>query len=706
MLHRTVTCLKRSVCVSGLYVCSLVLSFLSAQSACSEVLRVACVGDSVTYGKTIEDRTKDSYPAQLQRQLGTGFDVKNYGVNGATLLRKGHHPYSSTDELKSAKSFHADIVVIHLGLNDTDPRDWPGYRDDFAADYSWLIAQFREANPKAHIYVGVLTPIFPPHSRFKSGTRVWAQEIRDEIPGIAKANHVELIDLYTPLHARPDLFADAVHPDADGASILAHSVYEAITGDFGGLRLEEGYGDHMVLPHGEALHLRGKANRGEAVTLEFARKRWHTTADANGDWSVAIPEQKPGGPYVLSFRTASRTVELRDVFFGELWLASGQSNMDFPVSRSSEVNEAMQMANQPMIRLLHYKNVAPTDKLAWNQETLKAVNQLHYFSGRWETLNGDNAADFSAVAYFFAQKLHQKLGVPIGIVQVSVGGSGAESWISRRTIEDDPQLVDMLVKWRDSDFIMLWCRERAAENLAAAKNPLQQHPYEPSYNFEAGIAPILHLPIKGVIWYQGESNTENLELYEHLFPALVRDWRQRWGRDLPFYFVQLSGLNRPSWPRFRDAQRRLAETIPNSGMVVSSDLGEEDEVHYHRKRAIGERLADLALERLYRIAGVHGESPVGFKASRSGKELRIQFKNNDGRLQTSDGLAARGFELRDGKGNWHPVAAQIEGNTVVVKESAFDDVDAVAYAWQPFPHANLVNSYGLPASTFLLEVPR
>ncbi|MDE1178218.1 MAG: GDSL-type esterase/lipase family protein [Edaphobacter sp.] len=203
--------LRAVLCAFGFF-----LFFLTAQKACCEVVKVACVGDSVTYGKTIEDRTKDSYPAQLQRALGNGFDVENFGVNGATLLRKGHRPYSSTDAFKAAKSFRADIVVIHLGLNDTDPRDWPDYRDDFRADYSWLIAQFRESNPKAQIYVGILTPIFPPHPRFKSGTRDWAQEIRDEIPRIAKANHTGLIDFDTPLHARPDLFSDAVHPDAEG----------------------------------------------------------------------------------------------------------------------------------------------------------------------------------------------------------------------------------------------------------------------------------------------------------------------------------------------------------------------------------------------------------------------------------------------------------------------------------------------------------
>lgn len=524
------------------------------------------------------------------------------------------------------------------------------------------------------------------------------------IPVIAKANHTEWIDLHTPLFARPDLFPDAIHPNAEGASILASTVYQAITGNHGGLKLPEGYGDHMVLPHGEVLHLAGEADRNEVVTFQLGQLTLQATADTNGRWTVTLPAQRPGGPYTLRFSTAAKLVQLQDVYFGELWLCSGQSNMDFPVSKSAEAPLAQAMVNQPTIRLLHYKNAAPTDPIAWSQEVLDKANQLHFFSGQWETLNSANVDNFSAVGYFFAQRLHQKLNIPIGIIQVSVGGSNAESWIDRKTLEDDPQLVDMLVNWRDSDLIMAWCRERAAQNLANAHNPLQRHPYEPAYNFEAGITPLLQLPIRGVIWYQGESNAHNIELYEHLFPVLVKSWRQQWKRDLPFFCVQLSGLNRPSWPRFRDAQRRLVDVIPNSEMVVSSDLGEPDQVHYVHKKAVGDRLANLALEKVYHLPGIHGESPLGFKVSREAATLNIEFKNTGAKLQTSDGLRLRGFELQDTKGNWHTAQARIEGNHVLLEHVDVKNTDAVAYAWQPFPNANLMNAYGLPASTFILDV--
>lgn len=685
----------------------LVLGFLALQichvpAAIAAPVKVGCVGDSVTFGYRINDYERESYPAQLQVMLGNKYQVENFGVSGATLLKKGHHPYYLTDAFKSAIAFHPNIVLIQLGLNDTDPRDWPDYRDDFRADYSWLIARFRQVNPNVRIYICVLTPVFESHPRFKSSTNIGAEEVRTEIPQIAAANKTGLIDLYTPLHARPDLFPDGLHPNAEGARILATTVYRELTGHYGELQLSEGFGSHMVLPEHLVFRVTGTADRGERVALMFKQKNFSTTAGEHGNWSIAVPAQDPGGPYTLRFSTSLRAVVLEDVYFGELWLCSGQSNMDFPVERSAEAALAMTGTKLP-IRLLHYENAAPTSDIAWDQTILKKVNELQYFSGQWEDPNAGAVSQFSAVGYLFAQHLYEALKVPIGIVQVAVGGSGAESWIPRRTLDDDPELVNMMSDWRTSDYLMPWVRQRAAENLANAQDPMQQHPYEPSYNYEAGIAPLVHLPIKGVIWYQGESNTNNVQLYEHMFPILVACWRHAWGRNLPFYYVQISGMDRPSWPRFRDMQRQLARCIPDSGMVVSSDLGEAENVHPYRKKAIGDRLAELVLQKVYHKKGVNGESPVPLSAAKAQSTITIIFGNTDGLLKTSDGRPVRGFEVRDEKGNWSEAAARIEGNAVLVF-AASPTVDAVAFAWKPLPDANLVNGASLPASTFLLPL--
>ena len=213
----------------------------------AQKIKVACVGNSVTYGHGIENREKNSYPAQLQRMLGNEYEVANFGKSGATLLRKGHRPYNEQEECKAALDFAADRVVIHLGLNDTDPRDWPNYRDDFTKDYLTLIDAFRQANPKCEIWICRLTPISHRHTRFKSGTRDWYWQIQQNIEDIAVLAHTGLIDLYTELYDRPDLLPDALHPTAEGAGIIARTVYRALTGNYGGLQMPVIYSDLSLI---------------------------------------------------------------------------------------------------------------------------------------------------------------------------------------------------------------------------------------------------------------------------------------------------------------------------------------------------------------------------------------------------------------------------------------------------------------------------
>ena len=211
--------------------CIISLAAVSQQ----KTLKVACIGNSVTYGYGLRNRDSASYPVQLQHLLEPGYNVKNFGVSGSTLLKNGHRPYYKTAAFAGALAFAPDIAVIHLGLNDTDPRDWPDHRDEFAPDYAWLIDTIRKANPAVQIYICRLTPIFHDHPRFKSGTRNWFWEIQALIPQIARANKTGLIDLHTPLYVHPELFSDALHPDETGAGIIAQTIYSRISGNYGGL---------------------------------------------------------------------------------------------------------------------------------------------------------------------------------------------------------------------------------------------------------------------------------------------------------------------------------------------------------------------------------------------------------------------------------------------------------------------------------------
>ena len=663
-------------------------------------LKVACIGNSVTYGYGLQNREQECYPARLQNLLGNSYMVMNFGHSGATLLKKGHNPYYKTKEFAAAISFAPDIAIIHLGLNGTDPRDWPNYHDDFEADYAWLISAFKKANPSVKIYLCRLTPIFSGHPRFKSGTRDWYWQIQNLIPVIAKANQTGLIDLHTPLYNRPDLFADNLHPDKEGAAILATTVYHAISKNFDGLKLPEVFADNMVLQRKMPVPVYGTANAGDVVEVDFRQYKLSAITDEYGQWKVALPAMPPGGPFSMTIKDKDSTIRLKNILIGDVWLCSGQSNMAFPLSSEAEGEKEIKMAaNNKTIRLYQLHVLKETDSISWDTATLAKVNRLKYFSGTWKESNALSAREFSAIAYYFGKKLNQVEHVPIGLIEVAVGGSPIASWIDRYTMEHDPIAVDMLNNWRESDFIMQWCRDRANVNLKYAASPRQRHPYEPCYNYEAGIASLTAFPVKGVIWYQGESDAQNIELYSHLFKTLVADWRQKWGYQLPFYFVQLSGINRPSWPGFRDMENKLQQQIPNIHMAVSMDMGDSLNVHYKHKKVVANRLALLALHYTYKKQ-VIADGPAPLYATRKGNAIIIDF--ND-RLATGNKQALTGFELINEKGERIAADATISKNNVWLKVPPGTAIKSIFYAMQPYTHANLVNTQGLPASTFVLK---
>lgn len=671
-------------------------------SAQREKVKVACIGNSVTYGYGLKSPEKEAYPAVLQNLLGASFEVGNFGFSGATLLKKGHKPYYKTDVFAKAMDFKADVAIVHLGLNDTDPRNWPEYRSDFEGDYSWLLDTLRKQNPKVKLYVCRLTPIFSEHPRFKSGTRDWYWQIQELIPAIAKANQAQLIDLNTPLHNRPDLFADNLHPDQEGAAIIAKTVYQNLTGDFGGLKLPMIFSDHMVMQRNQPIPVYGSANAGEKVEVSFNRKTINTVAGKDGKWKVMFPAMPHGGPYTLSVQAKSENIVLKDILMGDVWLCSGQSNMAFPLKRSAIGKAEAQVSSNPLLRFMLFNPMAETNNEAWDEATLDKVNKLKFFSGSWESYSATAAADFSAVGYYFGKKIAAVEKVPIGLIQVAVGGSTIESWIERLTMERDPVLVDVMTKWRKSDFIQEWARGRADVNLKNATKVKQRHPYEPAYNYESGIEQLTTYPVKGVIWYQGESNAQNPELYAHSFEVLVDSWRKKWGYDFPFYYVQLSGIDRPSWPYFRDVQRKLEKVVPNSYMAVSSDLGDSLDVHPTRKKEVGERLALQALNHTYKRS-VISNGPVAIDAQKVGNIVLVSFARGTS-LSTKDKAKLIGFELITEKGSHLKVPATIIKNKVQLIVPAGQKVKTVCYSWQPFSKANLENEAGLPASTFSMPI--
>lgn len=679
---------------------------LSAQDK-EKSIKVACVGNSVTYGYGHKNPAETSYPTRLQQMLGDGYEVRNFGHSGATLLSKGHRPYINLPEYKAALEFKPDIIVIHLGLNDTDPRNWPNYRDEFWGDYTAIIDNFRKVHPDNNpkIFVCRMSPIFHWHRRFKSGTRDWYWQIQEQISEIAQYGNIELIDLSRHLYSRPDLMPDALHPNAEGAEILARQVYSAITDDFGGLSLPAIYSSNMVVQRGVPFIVEGTANAGCKVVVKLGKQKRVTNAFDNGTWRVSFdPMQADGKSHKMVVECGKEKKIYDNIVVGEVWLCSGQSNMAFMVKESSHIEKSLANVQGKDIRLYNMRPRVITDNVEWDSIDLIKLNRHDYYlPTEWQMQNEKNVSDFSAVAYHFGAMLADSLGVPVGLICNAVGGAPAEAFIDRKTLEFHPVLVDILYNWRENDMIQDWCRGRASKNIAKSSNRLQRHPYEPCYLYETGIAPILSYPIKGAIWYQGESNAHNVELHEIVFRTLVDSWRSAWkNSQMPFYFVQLSSINRPSWPHFRDSQRRLAEAIPFCDFAVSSDKGHPGDVHPKEKLPIGQRLARLALSGTYNMSNIvkHGPTPVIAKVAK-GKTI-IEFESAK-EIKTSDGQPLRGLEVAGKVGSFSEVAEgkiAIEGNKIIID----DPVVRVRYAWKPYTTANMVNEEGLPASTFEIEV--
>ncbi len=683
------------------------LSQVAAGYAADKKVRVACVGNSITYGSGVENREQNAYPMQLARMLGDDFEVKGFGRPGATLLRKGHNPYNKTQEYADALAFRPDIVVIHLGVNDTDPRDWPEHNDEFVSDYLKLIDSFKEQNPDVRVIIANITPILTKHRRYRSGTRTWRDKVRQTIERIAEISGAELIDYGTALRDFPDLQPDGIHPDSAGSKILAETALQAITGNYGGLRMPAVYGPGMVLQRYKPLTINGSTNAGATVKLTLGKpgdkspRTASTVANNRGQWSLTLPPMAEAEGLEMSVTDGELTLNFPNVAIGEVWLASGQSNMEFQLKFTTTFKADSAMFNDPGLHLYDMKPRVVTNSHPWSEAELDSVDHLNYYlPAHWAESTWDNARNFSAIAWYFGKMLRDSLNVPVGIICNAIGGSGTGAWVDIETLEHG--MPELLNDWRHNDYLQPWVQQRAREN--AGEN--HRHPYQPNYLFATGIRPLGAYPIAGVIWYQGESNAHNTEIHYDLFKLLVESFRNNWSQpELPFIFTQLSSIDRPSWPEFRDSQRRLALDVPGTAMAVSSDLGDSLDVHPRNKRPVAQRLARQALNRVYSMTNITPSGPLPLKAVVTAPgtvELTMQFANG---LKTSDGKAPRTFEIARYDGQFVPAEATITpDNRVILTNMDIENPRYVRYGWQPFTRANLVNDDNLPASTFKIPV--
>jgi sialate O-acetylesterase len=468
--------------------------------------------------------------------------------------------------------------------------------------------------------------------------------------------------------------------------------------------------DHVVFQREQPIHIWGSAAPGEQVTVALHGQKQSATADALGQWSVFLIPEHAGGPYQLTVQ-ATNTITLSDVLIGDVWFASGQSNMEMPLSgfpNSAVVKDSAQEiahANQPEIRLLHIARKS-ADYPLFGQDA------------SWTACTPETAASFSAVAYFFGREIQEREHVPIGLIDSSWGGTPAEAWISLDGLASDSALMPVFrvraQMMQNQALLPALVAQEKREDAAAkqANQPAPKHPYHPNPEswapaglYNGMVAPEIGFAIKGVIWYQGESNAAPGQalMYSKVFPALISNWRTKWGEgNFPFLFVQISSYQSPveTWGIVRDAQRRSLDLV-NTGMAVTLDVGNPENIHPADKQTVGHRLA-LAARALAYGESMEYSGPLFRQVTSEGTSLRIWFDH------TTDGLSAKGgqltgFEVAGADHHFEPATARIDGSTVIVAAPEVKTPVYVRYAWANVSDANLYNGAGLPASTFTSE---
>lgn len=468
-------------------------------------------------------------------------------------------------------------------------------------------------------------------------------------------------------------------------------------------------GSHMVVQRDLPVHIWGTAAPGENVEVAFRGEARTTAANSTGDWSLYLSPGKAGGPFELKVQgTATGSapeapIVFTDILVGDLWVASGQSNMEFPFERAATAAEDAPHAGIPDIRLL----VVDKRSSQFAEEDVKTTG--------WKPSTSENVKGFSAVAWYFARDLEKREHVPVGVIDATWGGTVAESWLRLRAIGEDAALMPLFIsRGKMTDDGARADREVADEHrqMDAAKTagkPIPQFPWHPPLEswgpgllWNGMIAPLTPLPIRGVLWYQGESNSalERAPLYGRIFRTLIEDWRRQWGiGDFPFLYVQIANFKSTpyeDWATLREQQSKTL-ALRNTAMAVTIDIGNPDDVHPTDKLDVGLRLARAARALSYGES-VEYSGPLFRQATPEGSAIRVWFDHARG-LAAKNG-APTSFEVAGADGVWYAATAKIDGETILASSPDVPLPLAVRYGWSNSPQCNLYNADDLPASPF------
>lgn len=431
--------------------------------------------------------------------------------------------------------------------------------------------------------------------------------------------------------------------------------------------------DHMVLQQNTDVTLWGWANPNEDISIQSSwqnEKVYMTTTDSNGKWSVKIPTFDAGGPYELVFKSSSDIKTIKDILIGEVWICSGQSNMEMPLKGFTsqpvlESNEIIAQSDNPQLRM-------------FTVERNTSQSPLSNCEGNWVLSTPKEAASFSAVAYIYGSYLQKVLNIPVGLIHSSWGGTPAEAWTDKETLErsfkDIPiQLIE--------------------------KSPHRS----PTVLYNAMIHPLIPYSIRGVIWYQGEGNRMAPTQYKSLFPAMISNWRKQWNiGDFPFYFVQIAPYkydDKKNSAELREAQMQTMLSMPNTGMVVTLDIGEYENIHPGNKTLVARRLAYWALANTYDIEGIEYSGPIFKKIKIDGSNAILEFDFAANGL-SSFGKSLDSFIIAGQDRKFYPASAIIKGKSLIVSSDSVAEPVAVRYGWSNFVEGSLFNNAGLPASSF------
>jgi sialate O-acetylesterase len=478
--------------------------------------------------------------------------------------------------------------------------------------------------------------------------------------------------------------------------------------------------DHMVLQQEAKAQIWGWADPGEKITVKFGGETASTEVAPNGKWKIQLPPVKPGTSGDLRI-TGKNEIVVKDVLVGEVWVCSGQSNMEWPVSQSANPQQEIAEAKHPQIRMFTVRR-SPSSEAKEDCQ------------GEWKVCSPETAGAFSAVGYYFGRELRQKLDRPVGLIHTSWGGTPAQFWTPPHILEVIPGGKKYIDRWEQEKASLPKAKaayeeakkkwEAESEAAKSAGKPVPRPPSPPRGDGPFGapgclwngmIAPIVNYTIQGAIWYQGEANASSLDAkdYRVLFPGMIVSWRQEWARgglvgaenpEFPFLFVQLANFRKRHeqpvdswWAELRESQLVTLE-LPRTGMAVAIDIGEADDIHPRNKQEVGRRLAISALAQVYYV-DLPYSGPIYAGSQVEEGRIRLSFRNSDG-LKAADGGKVKGFAVagEDQKFAWADV--QIEGDHVLVSSPQVAKPVAVRYGWADNPEVNLVNSAGLPASPF------